>query len=112
MSKKKKVPSLTREETAALINEIAERVAKGDRSFDLQIPIVKAEQALAELRHLDGLKLLNRIGLLLITLNGKAKSRYELVQKTVEALPPFNPIEDSIALRSLADEIRKNTIAD
>ena len=107
---KKKAQSLTREETAALIDEIAERIEKGDRSFDLQIPITKAQQALIELRNLDGLELLNRIGLLLTAHDGKAKYRYELVQKTIEALPPFNPVEDSIALRSLADEIRKNTV--
>jgi len=106
MSKKRKGYSLTREETATLIDEIAERIANGDRSFDLQLPLQQALEALVEIRHVDGLKLLNRIALLLNTESGKANPRYDYVRKTVEALPPFDPIEDSNALRSLANDVR------
>jgi hypothetical protein len=55
-------------------------------------------------RHLDGLKLVNRIGLLLNTKNGKAVSnRYgNYVQKQLAKIPPLDPVADSAALRALA----------
>lgn len=56
--------------------------------------------------------LLNRIGALLISMNGRVKSPYTFVQKMMEALEPLDPIEDSNALRSLAKEIDKDPTAD
>jgi hypothetical protein len=105
MAKKRK-KQLTGEELATLIEEIAERVANEDYSFDIQVTISAAEQALLELRHLDGLKLLSRIALLMSTENGTTAMKYEYVRKSVEALTPLDPTADSVALRSLATDIR------
>jgi hypothetical protein len=106
---KKRKPQLTGEELATLIVEIAERVANEDYSFDIQVTISTAEQALLELRHLDGLKLLSRIALLMSTENGTTAMKYEYVRKRVEALTPLDPTADSVALSSLAAEIRTQT---
>jgi len=43
-------------------------------TFDIQVPIAAVGQVLIEIRHLNGLELINRIGLLLNTENGKATS--------------------------------------
>lgn len=88
-----------------MLEDIAERIADGDRSFDLQVALTQAEAACAKIQNLEGLKLLNRIGLLLSTEGGKA-TRYSYVQEIVEALPLLNPAEDARALRSLAYDVR------
>jgi hypothetical protein len=103
---KKRKQQLTREEIATLIEEIAERVANENFSFDIQVTISAAEQALVELRHVEGLKILIRIGLLMSTKNGTTAMKYDYVRKRVEALTPLDPTADSVALRSLAADIR------
>ncbi len=66
--KKKQVPL---ERAAELIEEIAERVETQNYASDIQVIISTVGQALLEIRHLDGLRLINRIGLLLNTENDK-----------------------------------------
>lgn len=102
----KKGSSLSREETANLLEEIAKHIIDGDRSFDLQLPITQAQEAMLEMRHMDGMKLLNRIALLLLTSDGKANVGNDFTRKRVEALNPLDPMEDSKALQILADEVR------
>ena len=109
MSKKLKGNLLTGEEIATLIDQIAERIIKGDRSFDLQIPLTQAQMALAKLHHLSGTGLLNRLGLLLLN-DGKDNTgfQYPGVKETIESLAPLDPIQDGNALHELANEIRNN----
>ena len=108
-SKKKQVPL---EHTAELIEEIARRVERQNYAFDIQVAISTVGQALVEIRHLDGLNLINRIGLLTSTENRKTvPNRYGgYVQKQLAEIPPLDPIADSSALRALAAEITANTI--
>jgi hypothetical protein len=102
--KKKQIPF---EHVAELIEEIAKRVETQNYAFDIQITISAVGQVLLEIRHLDGMRLINRIGLLLNTKNGKATSkRYGCyVQKQLAQIPPLDPTADSAALRALAAEI-------
>jgi hypothetical protein len=93
---------MTKEETASLLEEVAERLANGDRSFDLQSQLARASETLAEMRHVEGLILLNRLKRLLPT----EPSWYGIVRETVEALPPLDPASDADALRSLASDVR------
>jgi hypothetical protein len=90
-----------------LIEEVAERVETLNYAFDVQVTISAIGQVLTEIRHPHGLKLINRVGLLLSTKNGKAASnRYGgYVQKQLAKMPPLDPIADSAALRALAAEI-------
>lgn len=90
MGTKRKKKQISLEHAAKLIEEIAKRVETQNDSFDIQVTISAVEQVLIEMRHLDGLKLVNRIGLLLITKNGKAASnRYGgYVQKQLARTPP------------------------
>lgn len=106
MSRRRKKQPISRDETAALIEQIAERIANGDRSFDLQLPMTAAQQGLVELRDVEGSLQLNRISLLLLTENGTANVRYDYVRKRVEELAPLDPESDVAALRTLAEEIR------
>ncbi len=96
---------LTKNETAILIEEVANRIEQGDRSFDLHLPLIKAQKGLAELYHLEGVQLLNRIGLLLTHDEGETFF-YPMVKETIEALSPLDPAKDCEALRTLAKEIR------
>jgi hypothetical protein len=91
---------------AELIEQVADGVARGDWSFGLQMPLTAAERALIDLQHLDGLKLLNRVGILLLTKNGRAEVRYDFVRRTVASMAPLDPVEDANALRALARELR------
>jgi hypothetical protein len=102
--KKKQVPP---EQVAQLIEEIAKRVETLNYSSDVQVSISAVGEMLTEIHHPDGLKLVNRIGLLLTTENGKVTSnRYGgYVQKQLAKMPPLDPIADSAALRALAVEI-------
>lgn len=95
------------EEVARLIEEIAERVETKNYAFDNQVAASAVGQALLEMRHLDGVKLINHIALLLNTENGKATTdRYGgYIQKRLAKIPPLDPIADSAALRALAAEI-------
>ena len=79
---------LPHEELASTIEALADRIAEGDRSFELQVLIQTIEGALLELENTDGLILLNRIGLLLITDDGRNPTMYEFVQKQVESMDP------------------------
>ncbi len=92
-------------EVAALIEEIADRIGRGDRSFGLQLPLQSVLEALIETRHVTGLLLLNRISLLLLTSEG-GPTRYEYVRNIVETLAPLDSAKDRAALRALAKEIR------
>lgn len=107
MATKRRKKQIPLEHAAKLIEEIAERVETLNYAFDIQVTISAVEQVLIEIRHLHGLKLINRIGLLLNTKNGKAASnRYGgYVQKQLAKMPPLDPIADSAALRALATEI-------
>jgi len=69
-------------------------------------PHLAIERVLIELRHVEGLKLLTRISLLLLTANGTTNVTVEYAKKRVDSLEPINPAADSAALRSLAEEIR------
>ena len=102
--KKKQVPL---EHAAKLIKEIAKRVETQNYTSEIQVTISAVGEMLIEIRHLDGLELINRIGLLLNTENGKATSnRYGgYIQKQLAKMPPLDPIADSAALRALAAEI-------
>ena len=84
MGKKRKAQLPTRGEIATQIEEVAERLANGDRSFDLYIATSAAQAAQVGLgdieRHLDGLKLLSRVGFLLVTENGTADMKYDFVR--------------------------------
>lgn len=95
MNKRRKGYSLTREEAATPLKKIAERIIDGDRSYDLQLQIQQAQEALTKMRKVDGLKLLNRIALLQLTENGKVKIGFDYVREKMEALPPLHPVEDS-----------------
>jgi hypothetical protein len=106
MRRRRKKQPVSREETAALIEQIAERIANGDRSFDLQLPMTTAQQRLVELRDVEGSLLLNRISLLLLTENGTANVRYDYVRERVKELAPLDPDTDVAALRALAEKIR------
>jgi hypothetical protein len=106
MGRRRKPQSMTHEEIATVIEEVADYVANRDYSFDTQILISTAQQALAELRHLEGMQLLNRISLLLLTENGTTNMRYDFVRSTMESMPPLDPAEDSAALRSIAADLR------
>lgn len=106
MKRTAKGNTLPREQIAAVIEEIADGVAEGSLSFHLQLPIVQAQEAMVELRNVDGLKLLNRISMLLLTENREKKMRYEVVNKAAQEFSPLDPTEDSKALRALAEEIR------
>jgi len=106
MSKLPHGASLTNEDTANMLENIAERIANGERSFDLQLPITTSQETLIKMRHIEGLKLLNRISLLLNVHDKKGKYRYEIIQKTIESLPPLDPDLDCNKLRELANEIR------
>ena len=109
MSRKRRGASMTREEVAVLIEDIADRIASGDQSFDIQLSITTAQEALFELRHIDGLKLLNCVGLLHLTQNGTENVRYDYVRKRVEELTPLDAEQDSAALRDLATSIRSGS---
>ena len=106
MARKRKSRTLTHEEVATLLEEIAARVANENYSFDIQLTITTVEQALIEWRDKDGLMLLSRIALLLSTKNGTASMKYDYVRRRVEALTPLDPTKDSAALLSLAESIR------
>lgn len=97
---------MTHEETANLLDKIAERIREGERSFELQLPISQAQAMMLEIGHIDGLKLLNRIALLLLTKDRMGNVGYDFTRKKVEALTPLDPLEDSQALQTLANEIR------
>lgn len=108
--RKKQVPLV---HAAKLIEEIAKRVETQNYAFDIQVNISTVGQALLEIRHLDGLILINRVALLLNTQNGKATSnRYgDYIQKRLAKIPSLDPIADSAALRALAAEITSNFTA-
>lgn len=109
MGRKRKGASMTREEAATLIEAVSARIASRDQAFDIQLQLTTAGEALLELKHVEGLKLLNRIGLLLITQNGTKNVRYERVRKTVEKLTPLDAEKDSVALLNLAKSIRSES---
>lgn len=111
MNKGGKKPPLTHKEIARLITEIADHIEGGDWSIDVQMSILTVQEALVELGLMNGAKLLNRIALLLVSRNGERKSPYKYVQQAVDALLPLDPVKDSNALRSLADEISRNSAA-
>ncbi len=98
----------TSEETANLLEEIAGRLRDGERSFELQLPISQAQTMMLEMNHMDGLRLLNRISLLLLTKNKKNNVGHDFTRKRLEALSPLDPLEDSKTLQILADQIRGN----
>jgi hypothetical protein len=102
--KKKQIPL---EHAAKLIEEIAKRVETLNYAFDIQVTISAVGQTLLEIQHLDGLRLINRIALLLNTGNGKAAhNRYGgYIQQRLAEIPPLDPIADRAALRALATEI-------
>lgn len=106
MSREWKGQSMTCEETANLLEEIAEHIRKGTGSFDLQLPISQAQAVMLELGHMDGLKLLNRIALLLLTKGRLGNVGYDFARKKVETLKPLDPIVDSQAIQALAHDIR------
>lgn len=109
MNKKVKKRPVTPEEVANLIDQIAEEIKNGNRSFDIQLPLSEAEKALAKLRHLEGIKLLNRIGLLLLNENRKGTGFfYPGVKETIDKLPPLDTVEDVKALQDLANQIRND----
>lgn len=99
MGRKRKGASMTREEVAALIEDIADRIASGDQSFEIQLPITTAQEALLELRHIEGLKLLNRVGLLHLMQNGTKDVRYDYIRREMEELTPLDVKQDSATLR-------------
>jgi hypothetical protein len=111
MTTKRKKNQVSHEHVAELIEEIAKRVETQNYDFDIQVAISTVGQALVELRHADGLRLINRIGHLLTAQNSKtAPNRYgDYVQKRLAEIPPLDPIADSAALRALAAEIAANT---
>ena len=97
---------MPRETVAQTIEDIADRIANGETTYELHVATSAAEQALLEFEHIEGLRLLNRVGLLLLTNNGTENVRYPIVQKMIEKLTPLDTAADSEALRSLAREIR------
>lgn len=107
MSREGKVHSMTCEETANLLEEIAEHIKAGERFFELQLPISQAQAMMLELDHMDGLKLLNRVALLLLSKDRMSNVGYDFTRKRVEALKPLDPIEDSQAIQELAHDIRR-----
>ena len=111
MTTKRKKNQVSPEHAAELIEEIAKRVETQNYAFDIQVAISTVSQALVELRHVDGLRLITRIEQLLSAKHSKtASNRYGgYVQKRLAEIPPLDPIADSAALRSLAAEIAANT---
>lgn len=111
MTTKRKKNHVSPEHAAELIEEIAKRVETQNYAFDIQVAISTVGQALVELRHVDGLRLINRIGQLLSAENSKtARNRYgDYIQKRLAEIPPLDPVADSAALRALATEIAANT---
>jgi hypothetical protein len=105
-NQKNKGHLMPRESVAQALEQIAERIESGEDSSDLHTTITAAEQELIEFGHMEGMKLLNRIGLLLTTNNGTENIHYPIVLKIVAKLPPLDAAADSAALRELAHEIR------
>src|SRR5687767_6830761 len=97
---------MPREIAAQTIEAIAERIANGERSNDLSAAITAAEQAMLDIEHIEGMRLLNRIGLLMVTNSGTENIHYPIVRKIVDNLKPLDASADSAALRALAYELR------
>ena len=57
MPRTRKQHASSAERTAGLIEKIAQSLANGDYSFDLQSLIVRAEKGLLSMQHRDGLAL-------------------------------------------------------
>ena len=96
------------EEAAGLLEDIARRVEAGDRSFELQRPLNDVERVLIRHQHLDGLRLVSRVALLLAH-DGRAGSWYEYVARVVEGLAPLDRVRDAAELRELAEDLRPET---
>lgn len=97
--------NLTNDKAAELLESVADRIASGDRSFEIHVDLTSVDFTLLKMKKLDGLVLTNRIAPLL---HGEAKEgiRYEFVRKRIEELEPLDPAKDSEAIRALAREIR------
>lgn len=94
---------------AAALDHIGARIASNDLSFDLQLELCDAEEALVRMKHIDGLRLLNRISMMHNTENGTKHVKYELVRNAVAQMDPLDPVKDSAAVRTLASELRKGS---
>lgn len=105
MSKKRK--RLSAEALAHVIEGIAARVESRDESFAVQMEIQSASAELMEMRHVEGLRLLNRVALLQLTAGSKGSQRYRIVEETIARMPPLDPEGDGVALRELAKDIRR-----
>ena len=102
--RRRRAPS--RDETAAAIEAVAERVEARDFSFDVQLSVQTAQEGLLELMDVDASLLLSRVSLMLLTENGTMDKKYDFVRERVESTPPLNPAEDGETLRSLAARVR------
>ena len=103
---RKRGAKLSARDLAELIEGIAERVESRDLSFSIQLEIQTASEELLDRRHIEGLKLLNRMGLLQSVEGQEKPHRYELVERTIAKMSPLDPDSDGAALRHLAGEIR------
>ncbi len=103
------VKRLSRVELAGLIEDVADRVQRNDLAYGIQVLISEAQFELLELQHIEGIQLLNRIGLLQGEAEGSGGHRYGWVQQTIEKMLPLDPGQDSQALRDLAGEIREGS---
>jgi hypothetical protein len=98
--------SSTAVELADLLEKIADRIAAGRTSFELQLQLAAAEKELLAMENLDGAKLLNRLGLLVLTAGNTKHTSHDLVRKHVEGVDPLDANKDSEYIRKLAKKLR------
>jgi hypothetical protein len=106
MSKSPRGSELRRQDLAEVLEGLAERISRRDMSYDVQGQVLAAMSALVELRHIEGVLLLNRLSFLLLTDGGGGVMKYEYARKWAQQLAPLDPAKEAAALRQLAAELR------
>ena len=100
---------MSRENLANLLDELADRIEGGDKSFALQVPLTQAAQALAILEHRQGAQLLVQIMTLLLHQRPRSSANSAIedyLKRHTAHLKPLDPPKDAAAMRELANEIR------